>query len=552
MAQIGKRGDGGVLTSYEFITEDMIDAWQKDGEKYRDPGLYCPESGCEYRLTPVRSYRNASGTFVPLHLSHPPGSGGCGGDKTAISGGGGVGGGTGESLEHVQMKAITVAKLRAMFPEDETNDEVHIDVNEPPSPTTDRKYTDERSIDVAIQFEKPLGDASEFEARIDRDGPGWDPATDSPVAYEGLIGDKLAIECQWKNSSKDVTAVTEQYLDAGWSVLWLYPEHFTGIEAEHQSESGDIDLRRGQWVPVWPNAAPDHPHAEGYRHRVRWSAKTRWVDNCSIHARGGKHHESVWHQFSIEMSVPATFHLDRWVRDLDELPHPGAWGYRADLAGYAYGYEPQVPLGKVGEPDASHFTSLFDRAQEDVQDERNVRVPMQTTPEICDELARKLWNSRPWRDIVSSNEYRVDGFLNGEAVEPDEKSSEQADTYGVHTLEKLSHLANLGESAVSHAFASFPLEWFEDEMHEAFEHGKYIGQYESLLDMFDDPEVHIRCPGHPPRIARERIESGRICGPHKHDWVELRRYYWRECRTCGLNDVTCKDIGQPVETPNVH
>lgn len=73
-----------------------------------------------------------------------------------------------------------------------------------------------------------------------------------------------------------------------------------------------------------------------------------------------------------------------------------------------------------------------------------------------------------------------------------------------------------------------------------------------LLERFDElgPE-DIRCPPHPLPIARARIESGAVCEPERHEWIDLDGHYWRECRTCGLADVTVADLGQPVETPHV-
>lgn len=81
---------------------------------------------------------------------------------------------------------------------------------------------------------------------------------------------------------------------------------------------------------------------------------------------------------------------------------------------------------------------------------------------------------------------------------------------------------------------------------------------EALLERFNEllpdsatDSSDVRVPGHSFDVARERIASGRICAPSEHDWIELRSAYWRECRSCGLADVTVADLGQPVETPNV-
>lgn len=49
---------------------------------------------------------------------------------------------------------------------------------------------------------------------------------------------------------------------------------------------------------------------------------------------------------------------------------------------------------------------------------------------------------------------------------------------------------------------------------------------------------------------RERVANLEVCGADSHEFVELDGYYWRECRRCGLADVTLADLGQPVQTPN--
>jgi hypothetical protein len=123
--------------------------------------------------------------------------------------------------------------------------------------------------------------------------------------------------------------------------------------------------------------------------------------------------------------------------------------------------------------------------------------------------------------------------------------------------------------------------WFEDELRDAYAHGSRAATAEqarerapeqphelrdrdheraaernvattAALSAFDDLTPYdIRCPLHPQPIARDRIADGRLCPADYHDWVELDGYDWRECRDCGLADVTCADIGQSVDTPNV-
>ena len=59
---------------------------------------------------------------------------------------------------------------------------------------------------------------------------------------------------------------------------------------------------------------------------------------------------------------------------------------------------------------------------------------------------------------------------------------------------------------------------------------------------------------HPPHswsVAKRCIAES--CGLDEHDWIELtgggEPAYWRECRDCGIADVTAAAVGQDVETP---
>jgi hypothetical protein len=62
---------------------------------------------------------------------------------------------------------------------------------------------------------------------------------------------------------------------------------------------------------------------------------------------------------------------------------------------------------------------------------------------------------------------------------------------------------------------------------------------------------HIQCPPHPQSLARKRTEEDKICLPEYLSESNSMATIG-ECRRCGLADVTVADIGQDVETPNVH
>jgi hypothetical protein len=67
----------------------------------------------------------------------------------------------------------------------------------------------------------------------------------------------------------------------------------------------------------------------------------------------------------------------------------------------------------------------------------------------------------------------------------------------------------------------------------------------------DAREVPI--PPHSWATAKRCIRTA--CDADEHDWVELTGVedppaYWRECRNCGIADVTAAAVGQNVETPH--
>ena len=71
-----------------------------------------------------------------------------------------------------------------------------------------------------------------------------------------------------------------------------------------------------------------------------------------------------------------------------------------------------------------------------------------------------------------------------------------------------------------------------------------------------DPETldarEVPHPSHSWETAKRCIRTA--CAADEHDWAELKGLdesaYWRECRVCGIADVTAKAVGQGVETPN--
>lgn len=237
-------------------------------------------------------------------------------------------------------------------------------------------------------------------------------------------GRGIAIECQYRHIGKDRKAAEHAYLDAEITTLWLEEPAF-------DLDGYDVDFTEGEWFTTWPNAI-SHPHDPGYLG-----------------------HET--HQQSTPL--PATFHLDHWVRvkQRDTLPPATQWGLPAITADYAF--------GSTTETGPKYLPR---------------------TPDI--------------------------------------------------------------ESSVR---ASFPAQWWREVLRGVYNRAQKVRVDNEYLGTFDYRKPYdIRCPAHPLSVARDTIESGDICRSDEHDWIELDGYYWRECRQCGLADVTVADIGQSVKTPN--
>jgi hypothetical protein len=107
-------------------------------------------------------------------------------------------------------------------------------------------------------------------------GERWESAT---VHWEASVGDRradvlvefpqrhhrygegIAIECQYKHEEKDTEAVTEDFLNNDYSVLWLYEEQYSGK---------DVNLDGGDWAIWWIKQIPDQQEWSGYHGIVHW------------------------------------------------------------------------------------------------------------------------------------------------------------------------------------------------------------------------------------------------------------------------------------------
>lgn len=122
----------------------------------------------------------------------------------------------GESDEHQKMKSIAYARLEHDFPDASVELESGVET---------------RIADVLVTFDEPR--------------PPY--------------GRGIAVEAQYRNHGKDIEAVTEHYLERGFSVVWLEEDDFT---------SHDVDL--SGILTVWPYALPDRVGTKGYPDVIQW------------------------------------------------------------------------------------------------------------------------------------------------------------------------------------------------------------------------------------------------------------------------------------------
>lgn len=149
---------------------------------------------------------------------------------------------SGESPEHLRMKSIAYSNLSGAFPDAELDlwfDE-EVEVGEPEYPDAEvelERGIGERRADIRVTFETPR----------------------SPE------GKGIGVEIQHRHEDKDIEDVTVEYLEDGYSVLWLDSEDFDGY---------DVDL--SGVITVWPSGVL-HDFSGGYHKSVQELQKQEQV-----------------------------------------------------------------------------------------------------------------------------------------------------------------------------------------------------------------------------------------------------------------------------------
>lgn len=248
------------------------------------------------------SFENKHGHFVSRHFKHTGDSGGCSG---------------GESDPHIRMKQIALHKLQWEL-ENKLGVELAILDDEYKIGEGQSGYY---TADVFCEFESP------------RYPQG-----------KGII-----VEVQFKHEQKDIEAVSEYYLENGYSVYWVWPEQF---------DRQDVDLRAGDVRTVWPHAVPepkdwgdeeDLPEAETYLIDLR--AQIRAMESQASAKR-----------------IPAT--------------PPPEWHDREALRIFR-----SVDWDELFSP-PEDYTDIWCYA----------KVPAELPPEWHEREARRFWRHRPWDD----------------------------------------------------------------------------------------------------------------------------------------------------------
>lgn len=365
------------------------------------------------------------------------------------------------------------------------------------------------------RLEQVFGDRAEWcgvEHRLESPTGNADYRQSDAIAHfrerDEQLGNGLIIEVQYRNEGKDIEETTEDYLAQGYAVAWVDPDDFNEAKNEclltetalrRRARSAALTLRDAYWEPytsltfvAWRMFQREYCRAdESLSGSVSPSDPREYV-RTGLKETGGT-----------QSKVPARLPREYYDQEALKLWHSVPWSKVMNVRGRS---------------------PLYDQLFQDISgsEKRHVEVPARLPEEYLKQSAIDRWRSTPWESLVS-------------------------DDRAGYPLAELPSLADIGGAAVPHVPVTLPFEWLERELHAATRH-------ERLLERFDkagpSPDV-VRVPHHPRGITRDRIVEDVVCRESEHRWAACPGYYWRECRECGLADVTVADLGQTVETPYV-
>jgi ssDNA-binding Zn-finger/Zn-ribbon topoisomerase 1 len=174
-------------------------------EVEKGESLKCPKCGDQLK---IRASHYRQGSFVSRHFYH------VAGDEIDCGG---------ESRPHLKMKAIAYSKLTNEYPDATVESEQRLG---------------DRRADILVEFPEP---------RFPK-------------------GRGIGVEVQHKHEDKDVDAVTAEYHEEEYSILWLEDADFSGR---------NVDL--SGVIPTWPHAV-QHDFSDGYHGVIHWLRQSKPAD----------------------------------------------------------------------------------------------------------------------------------------------------------------------------------------------------------------------------------------------------------------------------------
>lgn len=368
----------------------VVDTETHDG----DDNLHCTE--CNASMSVVASFPR-NGTFVSKHFRHPSGgtgSSGCGG---------------GESDRHREMKLIALHKLQHQF--------------DHAVASTEQKIGDNIA-DVYLRFDEPHDD----------------------------YGYGFAVEVQYKNKGKDIEAANDNYLNHGYTPVWVWEDQFDGK---------DVDLLSGTVLPVWPHAVPDD---------ANWSRPTCYPTKLNDHS-GLKHEEAKFalkyngfNQPKTNVKLPKAYYdlreWTQWNQSEWSSRFRGTHDFAPDASEYTV--QSEVPFGKWLPNSDKYRKQLYESYSKHVKDADTPgtdRQKMFNSNEVHvksrNEISKRRKNNRRARESAKRI-MRIIEYNTG---------NNQPEDIAIHTIKQIASHSNIGHvgSAVDYCVDLGKLQETDDD-----------------------------------------------------------------------------------------
>lgn len=271
-----------------------------------DVEVECPE--CREEMSVVKAHMRGD-SLVSRHFRHKSGGGAVG----ETGGGSAACESVHESDEHMVWKSMAADRLESLFAGNLFDCQMELMIE---APTSEKDY---RQADAAVIFEE----------------------------RDTQLGQGVVVEVQYRNNSKDIEAVTEDYLEQDLSVVWADADDF----GERRMQLAEVDIRTRAFEAIWPEHVPP---------KSAWESETDYIPNIVP-----------------ESSVPATLPPEFFDAAAREL------------------WERQEWLSLFSPPEPRF---LFRQGGQ-------TEVPCRFPPELVDEVAQQLWENTQWLDIAKPYQF---------------------------------------------------------------------------------------------------------------------------------------------------